>query len=68
MTGPNGKAPRVFWTDVRCGGDSCGRLLARAYLPIGARLEIRCPKCGRANAIKALKTSGDGKSEALQTT
>jgi phage FluMu protein Com len=67
MSGPNGKGSRVFWMDVRCSGDHCGRLLARAYLPTGAKLEIRCPKCGRANTINVLQTSGDGRSEALQT-
>lgn len=68
MSGPNGKPPRVFWMDLRCGGDGCSRLLSHAYLPVGARVEIRCPKCGRPNAFKVLRSSSDRSSIALDTT
>lgn len=38
--------PQRRMTSYRHREGTCGRLLFRAYLPPGARVEIMCPKCG----------------------
>ena len=51
MTGNNGKPDWVYrMQDYRC--MTCGRLLFRAILTDGAKVHIKCPKCGRGKQIE----------------
>lgn len=43
---------RAIWRDLRCGAKDCSRLLARAYLYPGSRVNIRCPRCGQMNDFR----------------
>ena len=36
-------AERMVWRDCRC--RACGRLLCRAIITNGTKIEIRCPRC-----------------------
>ena len=48
MTNDNGRKPPTLH-NYRC--TNCGRLLFRAFLVDGCRVQIRCPKCGRGMMI-----------------